>query len=465
MVENEKMKKWKINSWRNYPVKHIPDYEDKKELEMVLGKIKNFPPLVFAGETRALKQQLGDVVDGKAFLLQGGDCAESFAEFHPNKIRDTFKVILQMSLVMTYSASLPVVKVGRIAGQFSKPRSEPTEIKNGIELPNYLGDNINGIEFSEKLRKPNPKRLFKAYSQSAATLNLLRAFSQGGFADLKQVHSWNLGFLRKSSVGKKYKELEDKIADALAFMDACGINSEFNRRLKTVNMYTSHEALLLPFEESMTRTDSTTGEYHDTSAHFVWIGDRTRQPNGGHVEFCRGIQNPIGIKCGPSLKSEELIKLCNILNPKNEKGRITLISRFGHDNVNKFLPKLIRSIKKEGLNVIWSCDPMHGNTIKSTTGYKTRPFNNVVKEVKNVFSIHQSEGTFAGGLHIEMTGQNVTECTGGAQKISDQDLSHRYHTHCDPRLNANQALELAFLISDEIKKNSQYSKNIAQAAS
>ena len=459
------MKKWTLNSWKNYPVKHIPDYENKKELNMVLDKIKSFPPLVFAGETRTLKSQLADVVDGKSFLLQGGDCAESFAEFHPDNIRDTFKVILQMSLVLTYSASVPVVKIGRIAGQFSKPRSSPTETKNGKELPSYLGDNINGIEFTEKLRKPDAKRLFKAYSQSAATLNLLRALSQGGFADLNKVHLWNLGFLKKSPEGKKFKELEDKIADALSFMDACGINSDFNRRLKTVNCFTSHEALLLPFEEAMTRIDSTTGKYHDTSAHFVWIGDRTRQPNGGHVEFCRGIENPIGIKCGPTLKAEELIKLCGILNPQNEKGKITLISRFGHDNVEKFLPKLIRAIKKEGLNVVWSCDPMHGNTIKSANGFKTRPFNNVVKEVKRVFAVHKAEGSYAGGLHIEMTGKNVTECTGGAQKISEKDLSHRYHTHCDPRLNASQALELAFLISDEIKKNSQYSKNIIQAAS
>ena len=459
------MKKWKTNSWKNYPVKHLPEYEDKKKLDMVLGKLKNFPPLVFAGETRSLTKQLAEVVDGRAFLLQGGDCAESFAEFHPDNIRDTFKLILQMSLVLTASASLPVAKVGRIAGQFSKPRSSPIEIKDGKELPTYLGDNINGIEFNEKARRPDAMRMFRAYSQAASTLNLLRAFSQGGFADLRKVHLWNLGFVNKSQQGKRFKELEDKISDALSFMAACGINPESNRRLRTVNFFTSHEALLLPFEESMTRVDSTTGEYHDTSAHFVWIGDRTRQPDGGHVEFCRGIKNPIGIKCGPTLKAQELIQLCNILNPENEKGRITLISRFGYDNVEKFLPKLIRTIKKEGLNVVWSCDPMHGNTIKSATGYKTRPFNNVVKEVKNVFSVHQSEGSFAGGLHIEMTGQNVTECTGGAQKISDQDLSHRYHTHCDPRLNASQALELAFLISDEIKKNSQYSKNIAQVAS
>jgi len=459
------MKKWKKNSWKSCSVKHIPKYGDEKELQMVLGKIGDFPPLVFAGETRSLREQLAEVVEGKAFLLQGGDCAESFAEFHPDNIRDTFKVILQMALILTSSASVPVVKVGRIAGQFSKPRSSPIEVKDGKELLTYLGDNINGIEFSEKVRKPDPMRLFKAYSQSASTLNLLRAFSQGGFADLRKVHLWNLGFVNKSSQGKRFKEIQEKISDALIFMEACGINPDSNRRLRTVNFFTSHEALLLPFEESMTRIDSTTGEYHDTSAHFVWIGDRTRQLEGGHVEFCRGIKNPIGLKCGPSLKTTELIRLCNILNPENEKGRITLITRFGYDNVEKFLPKLIRSIKKEGLNVVWSCDPMHGNTIKSANGFKTRPFNNVVKEVKNVFAVHHAEGSFAGGLHIEMTGQNVTECTGGAQKISDQDLSHRYHTHCDPRLNASQALELAFLISDEIKKNSQNSKNIAQAAS
>ena len=459
------MKKWTLNSWRNHPVKHIPKYEDEKELAMVLKKVSSFPPLVFAGETRALKKSLAQVVEGKAFLLQGGDCAESFAEFHPDNIRDTFKVILQMALVLTFSASLPVIKVGRIAGQFSKPRSLPVEVKDGKELPAYLGDNINGIEFSKAARKPDAKRLFKAYSQAASTLNLLRALSQGGFADLKKIHLWNLGFIKKSPEGKKFKEIDNKISDALSFIEACGLHPDHNRRLRTVNFYTSHEALLLPFEQSMTRIDSTSGTHHDTSAHFVWIGDRTRQPDGGHVEFCRGIENPIGIKCGPTLKDSELVKLCNILNPKNEPGRITLISRFGADNVEKHLPKLIRSVKREGFNVVWSCDPMHGNTIKSATGFKTRPFNNVVKEVKRVFGVHKAEGSYAGGLHIEMTGQNVTECTGGAQRISEKDLSNRYHTHCDPRLNANQALELAFLISDEIKKNSQYSKSIIQAVS
>ena len=458
------MKKWNLNSWTKFPAKHLPVYQDKEELELVLSKIKKYPPLVFAGESRSLKKALAEVSEGKAFLLQGGDCAESFAEFHPDNIRDTFKVLLQMSLVLTASASVPVVKIGRIAGQFSKPRSSSIEKKDGKELPSYLGDNINGMEFSEKAREPDAKRLFRAYSQSASTLNLLRAFSQGGFADLRQVHLWNLGFIKDKTKGK-YKEIEDKISDALSFMEACGINSDNNRRLRTVNFYTSHEALLLPFEEAMTRVDSTTGEYHDTSAHFVWIGDRTRQLDGAHVEFCRGIENPLGLKCGPTLKAEELIKLCNLLNPKNEPGRMTLISRFGSDNVEKYLPKLIKAVKKEGLNVIWSCDPMHGNTIKAATGFKTRPFDSVIKEVKNFFGVHQTEGTYAGGLHVEMTGQDVTECTGGAQKISEKDLSNRYRTHCDPRLNADQALELAFLISDEIKKNSKYSKKIIQAAS
>ena len=459
------MKKWTLNSWRKFPAKHIPEYQDQDELNAVLDKVSKFPPLVFAGESRNLKQELAKVAEGKAFLLQGGDCAESFAEFHPDNIRDTFKVILQMALVLTASATTPVVKIGRIAGQFSKPRSAPTETKDGKTLPSYLGDNINGMEFSEKARIPDPKRLFRAYSQSASTLNLLRAFSQGGYADLRQVHQWNLGFVTKSDQGKKYKAIEDKISDALEFMDACGITPEHNRRLRTVNFYTSHEALLLPFEESMTRIDSTSGEYYDTSAHFVWIGDRTRQPDGAHVEFCRGIKNPIGLKCGPTLSPDELINLCNILNPANEAGRLTLISRFGHDKVEQYLPKLIKAVKKEGLKVIWSCDPMHGNTIKAATGFKTRPFNNVLTEVKSFFAVQQAENSYAGGLHIEMTGQDVTECTGGAQKISDKDLSHRYHTHCDPRLNASQALELAFLISEEIKKNSQFSKNIIKAAS
>ena len=458
------MTNWKLNSWRSKPIKHQPVYADKGKIDNVLKELSTFPPLVFAGESRSLKKKLGEVSQGKAFLLQGGDCAESFLEFHPNNIRDFFKVVLQMSLILTVSSKLPVIKVGRVAGQFSKPRSAPVEVKDGKELPSYLGDNINSMDFTKDGREPQPERLLKAYSQSAATLNLLRAFSQGGFADLNKVHFWNMSFVNESAQ-KKYKEIAEKVSDALAFMEACGINSENNRRLRTVNFFTSHEALLLPVEEAMTRVDSTTGEYHNTSAHFLWIGDRTRQLDGAHVEYCKGIKNPLGIKCGPSSDPKEIVKLTEVLNPDNEAGRITLIARFGYDQVTKFLPKLIKEIKKAGRNVIWSCDPMHGNTIKSSTGFKTRPFDNVLNEVKNFFKVHQSEGTFGGGLHIEMTGQNVTECTGGAQNITDQDLSSRYHTHCDPRLNANQALELAFLISEEIKKNANFSKNGIQEAS
>ena len=458
------MTKWKLNSWKNKPVKHIPNYNNKDRLNNILKELSSFPPLVFAGETRSLLKNLADVSQGKAFLLQGGDCAESFAEFHPNNIRDFFKVMLQMSLVLTVSSNLPVIKVGRIAGQFSKPRSSPTEKIDNIELPSYLGDNINGSEFTKESRKLDPNRLLKAYSQSASTLNLLRAFSQGGFADLNKVHLWNMSFINDNAK-TKFKEIEDKVSDSLAFMQACGITSETNRRLRTVNFYTSHEALLLPVEEVMTRIDSTTGEYHNTSAHFLWIGDRTRQLEGGHVEYCKGIKNPIGIKCGPTSEPKEIIKLTEILNPDNDAGKITLITRLGHDKVKTRLPKLIKEIKKAGRNIIWSCDPMHGNTIKSSTGFKTRPFDNILKEVKEFFDVHQAEGTFGGGLHIEMTGQNVTECTGGAQNITDKDLSSRYHTHCDPRLNANQAIELAFLISEEIKKNSHFSKNKIKFAS
>ena len=458
------MTNWKPNSWRNKPAKHIPEYADQDKLNNVLKELSNFPPLVFAGESRSLKEHLIKVCEGKAFLLQGGDCAESFAEFHPNNIRDFFKLLLQMSLVLTVSSGLPVIKLGRIAGQFSKPRSSPTEVIDGVELPSYLGDNINSMNFDAESRRPDPERLLKAYSQSASTLNLLRAFSQGGFADLNKVHLWNMSFV-KENAKEKYKQVEQKVTDAIAFMNACGITSENNRRLRTVNFYTSHEALLLPVEEAMTRVDSTTGEYHDTSAHFLWIGDRTRQLDGGHVEFCRGIKNPLGVKCGPTSDPEEIVKLTEVLNPENEAGKITLIARFGHEKVEKHLPSLIRTVKKAGRNVIWSCDPMHGNTVKASTGYKTRPFENIITETKKFFQVHDSEGTFAGGLHIEMTGQNVTECIGGAQNITDKDLSSRYHTHCDPRLNANQALELAFLISEEIKKNSNFAKSKIKQAS
>jgi len=458
------MKNWKPNTWRNKPAKHLPVYSNEGKLNQVLKEISKFPPLVFAGESRSLKTQLKDVSEGKAFLFQGGDCAESFEEFHPDHIRDLFKVMLQVSLILTVSSHLPIVKIGRVAGQFSKPRSSPTENVNGKELPSYLGDNINGMKFDEQSRIPDPDRLLRAYSQSASTLNLLRAFSQGGYADLSKVHLWNMSFVNESA-NKKFKEIQNRVSDALQFMEACGITVEQNRRLRTVNFYTSHEALHLPFEQAMTRIDSTTGEWHDTSAHFLWIGDRTRQINGAHVEFCRGIKNPIGIKCGPSLDPKELVKLAEVLNPENEPGRLTLIARFGYDKIKKHLPKMIQAIKKAGKKVAWVCDPMHGNTIKASTGFKTRPFKDIISETKSFFEIHHDEGTYAGGLHIEMTGKNVTECIGGAQKITDKDLSSRYHTHCDPRLNANQAIELAFLISEEIKKNSKYSINSIKKAS
>ena len=459
------MTKWSANSWRKYKALHIPEYPDQEKLSQVEKQLASYPPLVFAGEARELKRNLAKVSDRKAFLLQGGDCAESFDDFNADYIRDSFKVLLQMSVTLIAAGNCPVVKVGRMAGQFAKPRSAPKEEIDGVELDSYKGDIINGMDFDESSRVPDPNRMIQAYTQAAATLNLLRAFAKGGFSDLSKVHQWNMGFVDDSSQGQKYRDIANRISDTIEFMEAIGISSKNTKRLRSVDFYTSHEALLLPYEEAMTRLDSTSGEMYDTSAHMVWIGDRTRQPDGAHVEFCRGIKNPIGIKCGPSLDPDELKKLIDIINPENEAGKITLICRFSHDKIRDALPKLVKPFINSEHNLIWSCDPMHGNTIKSTTGFKTRPFNDVVKEVKNVFGVHQSEGSYAGGLHIEMTGQDVTECTGGARKISDADLSSRYHTHCDPRLNSEQAIELAFLISDEIKKNTSYSKNAIQAAS
>ncbi|TNE38260.1 MAG: 3-deoxy-7-phosphoheptulonate synthase class II [Alphaproteobacteria bacterium] len=445
--------KWSPESWRSKDIIQVPQYRDQDALNSVEARLKSYPPLVFAGEARELRHQLAEVAEGRAFLLQGGDCAESFAEFHPDNIRDTFRVLLQMSVVLTYGGSLPVVKVGRIAGQFAKPRSADTETQEGVELPSYRGDIINAIDFNAEAREPDPERLIQAYGQSAATLNLLRAFAQGGFADLTNVHKWTLGFLANSPQNDRYQELADRITDAMNFMMACGITSETAPQLHQTDFYTSHEALLLGYEQAMTRIDSTSGDWYDTSAHMVWIGDRTRQPDGAHVEFFRGIKNPIGMKCGPSLDPDELIHLCDILNPENIPGRMTLIARFGSDKVAEGLPRLIRKVKAEGRKVVWSCDPMHGNTIKAgNTGYKTRPFDRILSEVQQFFAIHQAEGTHAGGVHFEMTGQDVTECLGGAQAISEEDLSSRYHTHCDPRLNASQALELAFLLADGIKK-------------
>ena len=444
-------KTWTPDSWRAKPVQQVPDYPDAEALQRVEESLRNYPPLVFAGEARKLKADLAKVAAGEAFLLQGGDCAESFAEFHPNNIRDTFRVLLQMSVALTFGASLPMVKVGRMAGQFAKPRSALTETVDGVELPSYRGDIVNGIEFDAEARKPDPERLLRAYNQAAATLNLLRAFAQGGFADLHKVHAWNLRFVAGSAQSARYNELAGRIDEALAFMAACGLTPETVPQLRETDFYTSHEALLLHYEQAFTRVDSLTGEWYDTSAHFLWIGDRTRQLDGGHVEFLSGVKNPIGMKCGPSLEVDDLLRLTDRLNPENEPGRLTLICRMGHDKVLEKLPSLVRAIAREGRQVVWACDPMHGNTIKSASGYKTRPFDRILTEVQGFFAVHRAEGTHAGGVHFEMTGQDVTECIGGAQAISDERLGDRYHTHCDPRLNANQALELAFLIAAELK--------------
>lgn len=443
---------WTPGSWSNFKAMHLPEYEQKDVLAKVCGQLESFPPLVFAGEVRALQNRLAGVAKGDAFLLQGGDCAESFLEFHPDNIRDTFRVLLQMAVVMTYAAKKPVVKVGRMAGQFAKPRSSPVEQQAGVELPSYRGDIINGMEFVDAARQPDPRRMLTAYSQAASTLNLLRAFAQGGYADLNRVHSWNLDFVGGSEESLQYAAYADHIGDALAFMKACGITSENTPSLSQTEFYTSHEALLLPYEQAMTRVDSTSNRWVDTSAHMIWIGDRTRQPDGAHVEFCRGVDNPIGIKCGPSLDPDELIRLIDILNPNNMAGRIVLISRFGNDNVRDGLPNLVRKIRDEGRHVVWSCDPMHGNTIKASTGYKTRPFDRILDEVKGFFEVHHAESTHPGGIHIEMTGKDVTECLGGVAGIDENDLENRYHTHCDPRLNASQALELSFLICDELAR-------------
>ncbi|NCO01113.1 MAG: 3-deoxy-7-phosphoheptulonate synthase class II [Epsilonproteobacteria bacterium] len=446
---------WTPSSWREKPILQQPTYPNQDELNKVLAELKNYPPLVFAGEARSLKSQLASVSRGEAFLLQGGDCAESFSEFHATNIRDTFKALLQMAVVMTYAGGLPVVKVGRLGGQFAKPRSSDTETFDGITLDSYRGDIINGVDFTAESRMPDPQRMIKAYNQSAATLNLLRAFATGGFADLHQIHKWTLDFAHKGEISQKFEDLAEDIAQSLKFMEACGINSKTYRTLRETDFFTSHEALLLPYEEAFTREDSLTGDWYDTSAHMLWIGDRTRQLDGAHVEYMRGINNPIGIKAGPSMEPEDLIRLVERLNPKNEAGRLNIIVRMGADQVGdekNGMPRLIRAIEKEGMNVVWSCDPMHGNTIKSSNNFKTRPVDSILTEMKQFFQVHKAEGTFAGGVHLEMTGKNVTECIGGSFVVTEEDLSSRYHTHCDPRLNADQALELAFLIADSLKE-------------
>jgi 3-deoxy-7-phosphoheptulonate synthase len=445
------MTTWNPTSWKSKPAKHLPVYPDAAKVDATVEKLRNYPPLVFAGEARKLKASLADVAAGKAFLLQGGDCAESFAEFHPQNIRDSFRVLLQMAVVLVFGATMPVVKIGRIAGQFAKPRSADTETINGVTQESYKGDIINGPEFTTEARVPNPERMVQAYNQSAATLNLLRAFAQGGYADLHRVHQWTLDFIDKSPAGEKYQHLANEIGHCLDFMSALGINSDNVREIRETEFYTSHEALLLPYEQALTRVDSTTGDWYDVGAHFLWIGDRTRQPDGAHVEFLRGVKNPLGIKCGPTSDPDQLIQLLDILNPSNEAGRITLISRMGAGKAGDHLPKLLRRVKAEGRTVVWCCDPMHGNTIKTENGFKTRDFDAILQEVRDFFAVHRAEGTHAGGVHFELTGQNVTECIGGGQKISAEGLGERYITACDPRLNGSQGLELAFLIAEQLK--------------
>ncbi|WP_294198143.1 class II 3-deoxy-7-phosphoheptulonate synthase [uncultured Sphingomonas sp.] len=439
---------WAPHSWTAAEARQLPAYPDAAALDDATRRLATFPPLVFAGEARNLTADLAKVAEGKAFLLQGGDCAESFAEFHPNTIRDTFRVILQMAVVLTFASKLPVVKVGRMAGQFAKPRSADTETIDGVELPSYRGDNVNDIAFTAESRLPDPERMIRSYAQSAATLNLLRAFAQGGYANLHQVHRWTHDFMGRSPWAKKYAETADRIGEALDFMEACGISPDTVPQLSQTTFYTSHEALLLPFEEALTRQDSLTGDWYDTSAHFLWIGDRTRFEGSAHVEFLRGIGNPIGVKCGPSLEPDALLRMLDTLNPHRVPGRMTLITRYGFDKIEAHLPKLVRAVTREGHPVVWSCDPMHGNTVKASSGYKTRPFDRILSEVRGFFAVHRAEGTHAGGIHAEMTGQNVTECTGGAIDVTEQSLADRYHTHCDPRLNAGQSLELAFLLAE-----------------
>jgi 3-deoxy-7-phosphoheptulonate synthase len=450
-----KAAKWSRESWRTKPIAQVPEYPDADALAAVEKQLRGFPPLVFAGEARRLKAELAKVAEGRAFLLQGGDCAESFAEFHPDNIRDTFRVLLQMAVVLTYGGTLPIVKVGRLAGQFAKPRSAGTETIDGVELPSYRGDIINGMDFTSEARVPDPARMVQAFNQSAATLNLLRAFAQGGYADLHKVHQWTLGFLSDTPAAEKYSQFADRIQETLEFMEACGITAETVPQMRETELYTSHEALLLPYEEALTRNDSTSGQWYGCSAHLLWLGERTRQLDHAHVEFARGIQNPIGVKVGPKTTPDDLLALCDALNPENEAGRLTVITRMGAERVAEHLPSLVRTAVREGRKIVWSCDPMHANTVKSASGFKTRQFDRILAEVKAFFAVHRAEGTHAGGVHFELTGADVTECVGGAQAITDANLGDRYHTHCDPRLNASQALELAFQLAEGLKDERQ----------
>jgi 3-deoxy-7-phosphoheptulonate synthase len=441
---------WKPNSWRKFPIKQQPTYKDAERLKEVEAELASYPPLIFAGEARNLKRDLIKAGRGEAFIVQGGDCAESFTDFNADIIKNMFKLILQMSVVMTYSSGKPVVKIGRMAGQFAKPRSSDFEESNGDKLPSYRGDIINGIGFTKAEREPDPERMIRAYNQSAATMNLLRAFSRGGLADLNEVHRWNLDFIKGHPLGDRYEELSCQIDRSMKFLSAAGITSESAPQLRQTVVYTSHEALLLPYEEAMTRTDSITDEWYNCSAHMLWIGDRTRDLDGAHIEYFRGIKNPIGCKVGPSMGAGELVSLVHALNPDNEEGRLNLIVRMGADKISEAFPPLLRAIKESGKNVVWTIDPMHGNIQKSSTGFKTRDFDKILSEVEQFFAIHEAEGTVAGGIHLEMTGEDVTECTGSlSAAITEDDLSNRYHTQCDPRLNANQSLELAFMIGEK----------------
>ncbi|EKL9991807.1 TPA: 3-deoxy-7-phosphoheptulonate synthase class II [Campylobacter jejuni] len=442
---------WAKNSWKNYPIKQQPIYPDQEEMNRVLARLEKLPPLVFAGEVRNLQKSLVRVCKKEAFLLQGGDCAESFENFGAVNIRDMFKILLQMAIVLTFAGGCPVIKIGRIAGQFAKPRSSDFEELDGISLPSYRGDIINGFEFSEQARIPDPHRMLEAYYQSATTLNLLRGFAKGGLADLHEVHRWNLGFLKKSELHKQYTDISEKISQALAFMEACGINTSNTPSLREVSVYTSHEALLLPYEEALTRVDSLSGEIYDCSAHMLWIGERTRALDEAHVHFLSGVKNPLGVKIGPSASADDIIALANVLNPNNEEGRLNIIIRMGADKIINNLPKIFSKLKSEGLNLVYSIDPMHGNTVKAGN-FKTREFDKIMQEVRSFFEIAISEGVYPGGVHLEMTGKDVTECTGGASNVTAQSLEDRYETQCDPRLNADQALELAFLIADLVKK-------------
>ncbi len=443
---------WNPDSWRDCPIRQVPAYPDPAKLADMEARLGKYPPLVFAGEARRLKAHLALASEGKAFVLQGGDCAESFSDFTANIIRDTFRVLLQMAVVLTFGASLPVVKIGRMAGQFAKPRSSDTETVDGITLPSYRGDIVNGPEFSAASRIPDPARMEFGYFQSASTLNLLRAFSSGGYADLHEVHRWNLGFVERSPLAERYKDLASRIDETLSFMAACGMTSATQRDMRETDFYISHEALLLPYEQALARVDSTTGDWYGCSAHFLWVGDRTRQADGAHIEFLRGLQNPLGVKIGPSQDPDDLLKLLDILNPRNEAGRITLISRMGADKVRDKLPPLVRAVERSGHTVVWLADPMHGNTISTSSKVKTRNFDSILHEVRGFFDVHAAEGTWAGGVHVEMTGQDVTECIGGAHRLSEADLGERYETFCDPRLNAEQSLELAFLVAEELKR-------------